>query len=253
MWTSPQRWRRLRYLLLLCLIGMIGGACADQTVAPAPTAKRTPTLVEAAQPPRPTQSAVAADQQTWLVMLYDDADDEILEEDMYNDLNEAELVGSSDRVHIVAQMDRYDGGFDGDGDWTTAKRFLVQQDDDLSRPGSVSVQPDAGIDLRGGRRRGGQISMGNVGRPGLLEDRAITGRAGQRGHEEGSPHDGESTDGCCHGAPSVARLTRRAPWLCVPGSPRVCRFESGRSASQNPVSHLTISRHIELRHAHTFP
>src|SRR4029078_2771319 len=111
-------------------IGMICAACADQTAAPAPTAKRTPIPVEATQP-RPTRSTASADQQTWLVMLYDDADDEILEEDMYNDLNEAELVGSSDRVHIVAQMDRYDGGFDGDGDWTSAKRFLIQQDDDL--------------------------------------------------------------------------------------------------------------------------
>src|SRR5262245_10560237 len=131
--TAPQRWRSLRYMLLLCLIGMVSGACADQTAAPAPTAKRTPIPAEAAQPPRPTHSAVSADQQTWLVMLYDDADDEILEEDMYNDLNEAELVGSSDRVHIVAQMDRYDGGFEGDGDWTTAKRFLVQKDDDLEK------------------------------------------------------------------------------------------------------------------------
>jgi len=130
--TSPRRWNSLRCLILLCLIGTISGACADQTAAPAPTPKRTPIPAEVA-PPHPTRATTAPDQQTWLVMLYDDADDEILEEDMYNDLNEAELVGSSDRVHIVAQMDRYDGGFEGDGNWTTAKRFLVQQDDDLEK------------------------------------------------------------------------------------------------------------------------
>ena len=40
-------------------------------------------------------------------MLYQDADDKILEQDIYVDLNEAERVGSSDRVNIVAQMDRF--------------------------------------------------------------------------------------------------------------------------------------------------
>ena len=68
---------------------------------------------------------------TWLVMLYQDADDETLERDVFLDLNEAEIVGSSDMVTIVSQMDRYDGGFEGDGDWTTTKRFLVTQGYDL--------------------------------------------------------------------------------------------------------------------------
>ena len=48
--------------------------------------------------------------QTWLVMLYQDADDRLLEKDICLDLNEAEKAGSSNRVKIVAQMDRYNGG-----------------------------------------------------------------------------------------------------------------------------------------------
>ena len=51
-------------------------------------------------------------------MLYQDADDKILEQDIYIDLNEAERVGSTDNVQIVAQIDRYRGGYQGDGDWT---------------------------------------------------------------------------------------------------------------------------------------
>ena len=43
---------------------------------------------------------------------------EVLEEDIFYDLNEAEMVGSTDRVTIVSQMDRYNGAFEGDGDWT---------------------------------------------------------------------------------------------------------------------------------------
>ena len=65
----------------------------------------------------PQPGSYASDD-TWLVMLYQDADDKILEQDIYVDLNEAERVGSSDNVQIVAQVDRYQGGFQGDGNWT---------------------------------------------------------------------------------------------------------------------------------------
>jgi hypothetical protein len=69
--------------------------------------------------------------QTWTVMLYQDADDKVLEQDIFIDFNEAERVGSSDRVNIVAQLDRYVGGFRGDGDWTDTRRFYLQRDDNL--------------------------------------------------------------------------------------------------------------------------
>jgi hypothetical protein len=75
--------------------------------------------------------AASSEGQTWLVMLYQDADDKILEQDIYVDLNEAERVGSSDRVHIVAQVDRFSAGYRGDGDWSSARRYYVTQDDDL--------------------------------------------------------------------------------------------------------------------------
>lgn len=74
--------------------------------------------------------------QTWTILLYQDADDKVLEQDIFIDFNEAERVGSTDRVRIVAQMDRYQGGFNGDGNWTDTRRFLLQQDDDLNTIGS---------------------------------------------------------------------------------------------------------------------
>jgi hypothetical protein len=70
---------------------------------------------------------------SWLVMLYQDADDEMLEEDICLDLNEAERAGSTDRVAIVSQLDRFKGGYDGDGDWTGTKRFYVTRDEDVSK------------------------------------------------------------------------------------------------------------------------
>lgn len=94
--------------------------------------------------PRPVVSA--ADQK-WLVMVYSDADDEILEEDMLFDLNEMEMVGSSERVHIVAQVDRFDGGYAGDGDWTGARRYYITKDTNLKALGSELVEDLGEVDM----------------------------------------------------------------------------------------------------------
>ncbi|MGC9397297.1 MAG: clostripain-related cysteine peptidase [Anaerolineae bacterium] len=89
--------------------------------------------------PPPILPVTTGEEKSWLVMLYQDADDKILEQDIYIDLNEAERIGSSDNVHIVAQVDRYRGGYSADGDWTSTKRFYVTQDDDLERVGSQEL------------------------------------------------------------------------------------------------------------------
>lgn len=84
--------------------------------------------------------AASGEGQRWLVMLYQDADDKILEQDIYVDLNEAERVGSSDRVQIVAQIDRFRAGYTGDGNWTDARRYYITQDNDLRAVNSEIVQ-----------------------------------------------------------------------------------------------------------------
>jgi len=83
-------------------------------------------------PPAPSTSGG----QTWTIMLYQDADDQVLEQDIYLDLNEAERVGSSPNVNIVAQIDRFRAGYQGDGNWTSTRRYYVTQDSDLNRVGS---------------------------------------------------------------------------------------------------------------------
>jgi hypothetical protein len=102
----------------------------------APTAIPAATAEPFVAPTRPAGSKG----QTWLVMLYEDADDKILEQDIYVDLNEAERVGSSDSVKIVAQMDRFSAGYTGDGNWTSTRRYYVTQDNDLQSVGSQLVQ-----------------------------------------------------------------------------------------------------------------
>ncbi len=106
------------------------GVMSQPTSLPGPT--RTP---------RPFTPPAVSSQggQTWLVMLYQDADDKVLEQDIYLDLNEAERVGSNDQLHIVAQMDRFRAGYRGDGDWSSTRRFYVTQDSDLHRVNSQEV------------------------------------------------------------------------------------------------------------------
>jgi hypothetical protein len=88
---------------------------------------------------------------TWLVMLYSNADDEILEQDIFTDINEAELVGSSEQVTIVAQLDRYKGAFRGDGNWTGTKRLLITQDDDLTTINSEELADLGEADMADGQ------------------------------------------------------------------------------------------------------
>ena len=92
----------------------------------------------------------ATGNQTWTIMLYQDADDQVLERDIYLDLNEAERVGSSNNVNVVAQLDRYRAGYQGDGDWTSARRYYVTQDSDLNHINSQVVQELGEADMSSG-------------------------------------------------------------------------------------------------------
>jgi cysteine peptidase C11 family protein len=76
----------------------------------------------------------------WTVIVYSAADDEVLEETMWFDINEMELVGSNPELNIVVQIDRYAGAFAGDGDWTDTRRYRVTQDNDLNTISSPVVQ-----------------------------------------------------------------------------------------------------------------
>ncbi|MGZ9221984.1 MAG: clostripain-related cysteine peptidase, partial [Anaerolineales bacterium] len=76
----------------------------------------------------------------WTVIVYSAADDEVLDETMWFDINEMELVGSNSQLNIVVQIDRYNGAFTGDGDWSDTRRYLITQDNDLNTIGSRVVQ-----------------------------------------------------------------------------------------------------------------
>lgn len=130
------------YFLITGGGGLLGGGQDPGSVQEPPAGNDTTLPTGPTNTPRPTRTASSSTGQSgqkWLVMLYQDADDQILEQDIYVDLNEAERVGSSDRVTIVTQIDRFQGAYTGDQNWTSTRRYLVTQDDDLSTVHSEMV------------------------------------------------------------------------------------------------------------------
>lgn len=98
----------------------------------------------------PSQGIVPANTDNlpeWTIMVYADADDDILEQDIWLDVNEMELVGSNAQMNVVVQLDRAQGAFSGDGDWTDTRRFLVTQDNDLMQLTSPVVESIGEADM----------------------------------------------------------------------------------------------------------
>ena len=116
------------------LLYFYGDMFFGPTVSPNPT--------ESVQPINPTQQTNmdSSGLPEWTVIVYSAADDEVLEETMWFDVNEMELVGSNPQMNIVVQIDRYGGAFTGDGDWTDTRRYLITQDSDLNTISSPVVE-----------------------------------------------------------------------------------------------------------------
>jgi hypothetical protein len=144
--------------LLIAVIVMVasilacGGSSVPPTNAPAPVATKATTAEPTMPPAEPTKPPVVAspllgEPGTWLFMMYQDGDDQALEETVVFSVNEAELVGSTDKVKIVAQLDRYDGSYAGDGDWTSTRRYLLTQDDDLFAINSAVLEDLGEVDM----------------------------------------------------------------------------------------------------------
>ncbi len=140
--------RFLTIALVFVLLLSIFACGADATETPSEVDVTSEASDPASQPTDPIADPVAEGEPgTWLIMMYQDADDEVLEEDIVIDVNEAELVGSTDQVTIVAQLDRFVGGYDGHGDVTSTKRYLLTQDDDLDTINSEELEDLGEVDM----------------------------------------------------------------------------------------------------------
>jgi len=138
-------------IILVIVLYFILRGCQGISVPEQDPGQNVPLVTEPTQPVQPIQplqtgatntpwpTAINAGEnsgQKWLVMMYQDADDQALERDIMMDLNEMEMIGSTDQVMIVSQVDRFRGGYSGDGNWDSTRRYLVTYDDDLNNLGS---------------------------------------------------------------------------------------------------------------------
>ncbi len=138
--------RFLNIILALAVLVSMQMACGADAEVPAEANATDEAPSQSDETTSEVNPAVQGEPGTWLVMMYQNADDEVLEEDIFIDLNEAEIVGSTDQVTIVSQIDRYVGAYEGDGDWTSTKRYLVTQDGDLETINSEELEDMGEVD-----------------------------------------------------------------------------------------------------------
>ncbi|MDF1520265.1 MAG: clostripain-related cysteine peptidase [Brevefilum sp.] len=137
-------------ILYVVFGGGLGDLQGEQPVT-GPSDYEAPAVAAPSRTPWPTSDAPpSGDGDTWLVMVYQDADDQALEQDIFIDLNEMERIGSTENVQIVSQIDRFRGGFSGDGNWHSTRRYLVLYDDDLNTLGSELVDEVGEVNMADG-------------------------------------------------------------------------------------------------------
>ena len=102
---------------------------------------------------------LASAEANWTFMVYMDGDCD-LEGSAIDDMNEMEMVGSTDEVNIIALLDRIPGYDDSNDDWVTTKLFEVTED-----PSSDGIIRSTSVDF-------GELNMGD---PETLADFAVWG------------------------------------------------------------------------------
>ncbi len=74
----------------------------------------------------------------WTVLVYLDADNDLESAGIHN-FNQMEVVGSTQDVHVIVQMDRRDGSDPNNEPWTDTRRYLITRDTDTSVMHSVRL------------------------------------------------------------------------------------------------------------------
>jgi hypothetical protein len=82
----------------------------------------------------------------WTVMVFINGKNN-LEEYALKDMNEMEMIGSSDKVNIVTEIGRIDGYDSTDGDWKTARRYLVTKDANINKVSSPVLKDLGKVDM----------------------------------------------------------------------------------------------------------
>lgn len=100
---------------------------ASNSIVKKKTPPQAKTYAPPALPKRIAASKGAIPMRDWTVIYYLDADNN-LEPDMLNDVNEMEMIGSTDNVNLVALLDRNPGYDNRDGNWSNSKLLYIMRD-----------------------------------------------------------------------------------------------------------------------------
>jgi hypothetical protein len=82
----------------------------------------------------------------WTIMVFVNGKNS-LDQFTLKDMNEMEIIGSSDRVNIVVEAGRTEGYSDTPGDWTGTRRYLIKKDTDTLKVTSPVVQYRGKVDM----------------------------------------------------------------------------------------------------------
>ena len=141
------------YLLMLCLISASFTGCIEDDSDDTAT-DTTDAATDDSTTDDNTENTSETDSETgtndgggaeWTFMTY--ISDSDLEYFAIEDMVEMERVGSTDKVNIVVQIDRWDGydkpdwNDDSNGDWETAKRYLITKENEEDHViGSTAIE-----------------------------------------------------------------------------------------------------------------
>ncbi len=96
--------------------------------------------------PGKAEKRKAATVKEWTIMVFVNGRNN-LEENALKDINEMEMVGSSDQVNIVVQVARIAGYNSSDGDWETSRRYFITKDDNVDRISSPVLLDLGKVDM----------------------------------------------------------------------------------------------------------
>ncbi len=82
----------------------------------------------------------------WTIMIFVNSKNN-LERYGLKDVNEMEMIGSSDKVNVVVQMGRMSGFDSSEGNWVGTRRYLIQKDNDPNNVTSPIVQDLGKVDM----------------------------------------------------------------------------------------------------------
>ena len=102
--------------------------------------------IEVPLPGPASPAAESAGLKEWTIMAYINGKNN-LEKSALQDMNEMEMIGSSDKVNMVVEAGRMAGYVATDGDWRSTRRYLMLVDKDTGTIGSPVVEDIGRTDM----------------------------------------------------------------------------------------------------------